>query len=1158
MAQRRRLSIPTQKDKYAELNKRLFTYAHLVQGVYDNLNLEAANIASRLNHDDDKPFQWKDYPQTKQAIEDLKAKFIGNMKGIIMRGNATEWKNSNLVQDLLADGALKYYGARKGDQKYKVYYQPNNDALKAFQQRTSNGFNLSTNLWTQSENYTKELEYAISSAIEKGTSAVTLSKRISKYLLDFPKLKDDYKERYGSAVECHDCEYRSIRLARSEINMAYRTAEQKRWEQMDFVVGYEIKLSKAHDSVHHHDICDQLAGKYPKDFKWTGWHPNDMCYCVPILKTLEEFESLEDNGSENAVTDVPDSFKQWIGANEQRINEAKKNGTLPYFVKDNIDMVDDIRKDYNQARHAVIASANHGSTFVMNDETKGLLEERGFFTKELASINDDKYNSSAISGFDLLKFDEELSSLFERYGIEIDSRLLQQTNTTAELIYKFNKDGEKGELRRVFFYNTTTGEKCVNHSRFVLPKTCQKKGISKEVFKYQLEQYENIGIDRIYVTANKEVGSYCWAKYGFMANKNEIEFIVENKFKEGLITEKDYNNVLNILRKRNGEIIEMDRIAALPNSFNILKDGTWYGEMNLNNIRQKEILKDYIGVKRSELKAASSIYEMSEIERNEFDAYVWNPLEETWKKRVSYIRKAGRKFNLDISSFESELADAIDANDAINAIIHAEENIPKLEYFERTLYRQSNRTQEHVDSIIAKARAHTQYSNYLNAIEESRGVYLEYESLAGEERWYKNMFMLDENKSFNIHNACTVTPDYFYEKWEDFLERTVKGMTPYDDESMAVKSRFEKALLSVRKTKADYIAWKNIAINGMPYTNDEAASIVRAIMPESVIVDFSKIGTRKPTMCKMQQTVLAMGRSANRHLTKIPSLVEKVEFIGDSESHFYRVAERYAQWFVDETELLIKTYPNKIERKKAILELMHDPKRAGELRKEMKSYVDSADRAYKRYEKKGDIKSAFDKMMQRNTLQMKLSNIDAILRFQKTASESYYYGSQKVYAFAAKDDWKISTLVWHKDANGVIDVNAGLDKVAMKKYEPHVKGVVVNDRFGNDPKWTTSINNDVLSGYHPKDCNTIEGIFDHEFGHSTDFFLSFSKSEEYKSIIRGKSIGIELSGYAVTDDYETVAEAWCEFLNSPHPRKLAIEIGKEIEKQLKVKFRQDL
>jgi hypothetical protein len=104
-----------------------------------------------------------------------------------------------------------------------------------------------------------------------------------------------------------------MRLTRSEANMAYRSAEQARWQQFDFVVGYEIKTTQ--NGRHVEDICDTLAGKYPKDFQWTGWHPQCMCYRIPILKTEEEFwatNSEDSTSSINEVKDVPERFKDWI------------------------------------------------------------------------------------------------------------------------------------------------------------------------------------------------------------------------------------------------------------------------------------------------------------------------------------------------------------------------------------------------------------------------------------------------------------------------------------------------------------------------------------------------------------------------------------------------------------------------------------------------------------------------------------------------------------------------------------------------------------------------------------------------------------------------------------------------------------------------------
>lgn len=332
---------PNQKRKYGELNKRIAKYVMLVESIYEDLNLEAAKIVGITDFtiDSDRPFMWSDYPQTRKRIRDLQERFVEDIGAVIYSGTSEEWKNSNEVQDLLANKVLQTYGATIGKEKYEILYQPNNDALKAFQQRKDKGFTISDKLWNQSTLYKQELEEAISCSIQKGTSAITLSKQISKYLLDFPQLQKDYKERFGKASRAMDCEYRSIRLAASEINMAYRQAENLRWQQMDFVVGYEIKLSNNHtcNGKPFQDICDILAGKYPKDFQWTGWHPLCRCYKIPILKTEEEFwewdgRSEATTASVNEVKDVPDAFKKWINENIQR---AKSWYSAPYFIRDN-------------------------------------------------------------------------------------------------------------------------------------------------------------------------------------------------------------------------------------------------------------------------------------------------------------------------------------------------------------------------------------------------------------------------------------------------------------------------------------------------------------------------------------------------------------------------------------------------------------------------------------------------------------------------------------------------------------------------------------------------------------------------------------------------------------------------------------------------------
>ncbi len=72
---------------------------------------------------------------------------------------------------------------------------------------------------------------------------------------------------------------------------------------------------------------------------------NCMCYTIPILKTEEEFwadDSENSTESINEVKDVPENFKEWIRDNEGRIEKATDRGTLPYFIKDNREVVGDI------------------------------------------------------------------------------------------------------------------------------------------------------------------------------------------------------------------------------------------------------------------------------------------------------------------------------------------------------------------------------------------------------------------------------------------------------------------------------------------------------------------------------------------------------------------------------------------------------------------------------------------------------------------------------------------------------------------------------------------------------------------------------------------------------------------------------------------------
>lgn len=322
--------VPSNKNAYRNLRKRLGTYQARVEDILSDLSTRASRAAVSVGYEGSSAFLFSEYPELKATIEDMMQSYASRMESLVYSGISTEWEQSNTFQDALADKVLKaYHFTEKGERRTR-YYQTNNDALRAFRERTVRGMNLSRRIWSQAEGVQAELEAALSAGVEKGMSAVALSKRVSQYLKDFPSLQRDYGERYGKAADIHDCEYRSARLARSEINMAYRNAEQERWKQMDFIVGYEVKTSGSHPDD---DVCDRLAGRYPKDFVFEGWHPNCLCYTVPLIKTEEEFWSGAE-GSQ-AVTAVPDGFTDYVAENADRIMGQQARGTEPYFIRDN-------------------------------------------------------------------------------------------------------------------------------------------------------------------------------------------------------------------------------------------------------------------------------------------------------------------------------------------------------------------------------------------------------------------------------------------------------------------------------------------------------------------------------------------------------------------------------------------------------------------------------------------------------------------------------------------------------------------------------------------------------------------------------------------------------------------------------------------------------
>ena len=191
------------------------------------------------------------------------------------------------------------------------------------------------------------------------------------------------------------------RLAATETNIAYRAADHERWQQLDFIVGIEVHLSNNHtclgnDGKPHpfYDICDELKGKYPKDFKFTGWHPHCRCIATTILKTEAEMDADDEailRGEEpadpdtckNAVTELPDNFTQWLADNEER---AKTRYSVPYFLRDNLQYVPKEFVESYGARMPYATFAEYEAAMRYNKKHANFSDEIKANNRELSQV----------------------------------------------------------------------------------------------------------------------------------------------------------------------------------------------------------------------------------------------------------------------------------------------------------------------------------------------------------------------------------------------------------------------------------------------------------------------------------------------------------------------------------------------------------------------------------------------------------------------------------------------------------------------------------------------------------------------------------------------------------------------------------------------------
>lgn len=327
-----------------------------------------------------------------KEVEALLRRLHSAVTMAIEQGIKLEWEQANQECDKLI---ASVFGKKVMESpEFSAWMGRNSAARDAFISRSENGLNLSDRVWKSVRQLRDEMEVAMTVSIGEGESASSMSRKVREYLnnpddmfrrfrykkgekdiidpetgevtgteivwgkkwkkrikdeatgkykwIDYDR--DDYKT--GSGVYKSSAR-NAMRVARTETNIAYRRADNARWQDMDFVLGQRVQLSRNHPKK---DICDKLAGDYPKDFVFDGWHPQCFCFCTPILMDEDEMAKVTEaflKGEKytpkgKPITNYPQNFKDWVTEHQGDIAAARERGTEPYFIRNNAQAVDEI------------------------------------------------------------------------------------------------------------------------------------------------------------------------------------------------------------------------------------------------------------------------------------------------------------------------------------------------------------------------------------------------------------------------------------------------------------------------------------------------------------------------------------------------------------------------------------------------------------------------------------------------------------------------------------------------------------------------------------------------------------------------------------------------------------------------------------------------
>lgn len=310
------------------------------------------------------------HPELRASLDKSMEQLNADLTSTIEQGSKEAWLRANSAADEIV-AAMAANNTQLAALLNSEQNKPQNDrALRAFQQREMQGMKLSDRVWKSTEGMKLDMERAIEVALAEGVPAQKLSQRVRELLREphrlYRRVRDNdgnlrlsqAAQKYHPGTGVYRSSYKNaMRVARTEFNMAYQASDNERWTQSWWVKGIRISLSNNHTCLDGKgkpapliDICDDLAGDYPADFKFTGWHPQCRCFATAITCDYADIrdyyrrkragEDMTGYTPPGTITEPPEQFKRWLADNSDRLAGAASRGTTPYFITNNAKYTD--------------------------------------------------------------------------------------------------------------------------------------------------------------------------------------------------------------------------------------------------------------------------------------------------------------------------------------------------------------------------------------------------------------------------------------------------------------------------------------------------------------------------------------------------------------------------------------------------------------------------------------------------------------------------------------------------------------------------------------------------------------------------------------------------------------------------------------------------